>query len=70
MSKYGVFSGPYFPVFGPEKKTVFGHFSRSDECQYFCLLKGSPNYIAFIGRIDLSITWNFTKDKIPIIILC
>ena len=19
MSKYGVFSGPYFPVFGPEK---------------------------------------------------
>ena len=46
MSKYGVFSGPYFRVFGlntrkqeyrnpnkgiygPEKKSVFGHFSRS-----------------------------------------
>ena len=34
--KYGVFSGPYFPVFGlntekyvPEKNFVFGHFSRS-----------------------------------------
>ena len=37
MSKYGVFSGPYFPVFSPntgkyepEKNSVFGHFSRSD----------------------------------------
>ena len=36
VSKYGVFSGPYFPVFspnvekyGPEKNSVFGHFSRS-----------------------------------------
>ena len=43
MSKYGVFSGPYFPAFGlqylsvftpnagkygPEKNSVFGHFSR------------------------------------------
>ena len=45
MSKYGVFSGPYFPVFGlnteiisvfspnagkygPEKNSVFGHFTR------------------------------------------
>ena len=26
MSKYGVISGPYFPVFGIE---IFGHFSRS-----------------------------------------
>ena len=23
------FFGPYFPVFGPEKNSVFGHFSRS-----------------------------------------
>ena len=36
MSKYGVFSGPYFPPFGlntgkngPEKNSVFGHFSHS-----------------------------------------
>ena len=36
LSKYGVFSGPYFPVFGlitgkygPEKNFVFGHFSCS-----------------------------------------
>ena len=34
VSKYGVFSGPYFPVFGlntgkyvPEKNSVFRHFS-------------------------------------------
>ena len=43
MSKYGVFSGPHFPAFGPntaysvrmrentgQKNPVFGHFSRSD----------------------------------------
>ena len=29
VSKYGVISGPYFPVSGQEI-TVFGHFSRSD----------------------------------------
>ena len=36
MSKYGVFSGSYFPIFspnkgkyGPEKNSVFGHFLRS-----------------------------------------
>ena len=35
--EYGVFSGPYFLVFslntgkyGPEKNSVFGHFSRSE----------------------------------------
>ena len=42
VSKYGVLSGPYFPVFSPnpeiyglEKSSVFGHFSRSDSepCQ-------------------------------------
>ena len=26
MSKYGVFSGPYFPVFGPEKKPYLDTF--------------------------------------------
>ena len=43
VSKYGVFSGPYFPVFGlnteiqseyreiqTRKSSIFGHFSRSD----------------------------------------
>ena len=39
MSKYGVFSGPYFPVFGlnlkiyempTRKNSVFGYFSRSE----------------------------------------
>ena len=29
MSKYGIFSSPYFPTFGLEKNSVFGHFSRS-----------------------------------------
>ena len=36
MSKYGVFSGPYFPVFGlntgkygPEENSAFEHFWRS-----------------------------------------
>ena len=41
MSKYGVFSGPYFPVFGlsstgkygPEKNSVFGRFSHSGPFQ-------------------------------------
>ena len=32
--KYAVVSGPYFPLFegkyGPEKKSLFGHFLRSD----------------------------------------
>ena len=35
VSKHGIFSGPYFPVFslntgkyGQEKNSVFGHFSR------------------------------------------
>ena len=55
VSKYGVFSGPYFPAFGlnmerysvslriqsecgkirTRKNFVFGHFSRSDFCNYF-----------------------------------
>ena len=37
VSKYGGFSCPYFPVFrlktgkyGPERNSVFGHFSGSD----------------------------------------
>ena len=29
VSKYGVFSGPYFPAFGLEKNSAFRHFSRS-----------------------------------------
>ena len=32
VSKYGVFSSPYFPAFGlnmDQKNSVFGHFSRS-----------------------------------------
>ena len=40
VAKYGVISGPYFPVFGlnagkygPEK-TAFGHFSRSEKVMY------------------------------------
>ena len=28
-SKYQVISGPYFPAFGPEKHSIFGHFSCS-----------------------------------------
>ena len=47
VSKYGFFSGPYFPVFQLKreiyfvkklrKNSVFGHFSRS-ECLYICYL--------------------------------
>ena len=30
VCKYGVFSGPYFPVFSPKQENpVFGHFSQS-----------------------------------------
>ena len=42
VSKYGVFSGPCFVVFspntrkyGPEKNSVFGHFSRSGYILYW-----------------------------------
>ena len=58
MSKYGVFSGPYFPVFGlnteiysvnlriqseyrkiwTRKNSVYGHFSRSANFNYFPLV--------------------------------
>ena len=37
MSKFGVFSGPYFPVFSLiqiRKNSVFGHFSRSAMLHY------------------------------------
>ena len=35
--KYGFFSGPYFPAFGPEtkKNSVVGHFSRSGPYQKY-----------------------------------
>ena len=32
VSKYGVISGPYFSLFGPNN-SVFGHFSRSETCK-------------------------------------
>ena len=49
VSRYGVFSGPYFPVFGmttekygPEKNCLFGHFSlrakavqKGENCLYY-----------------------------------
>ena len=37
VSKYGVFSGPYFPLFGlnTEIYGVFGHFSQSYICSSF-----------------------------------
>ena len=67
MSKCGVFSSPYFPVFGlnkeiygvnlriqskhgkdgPEKNSVFRHFSRSETCR-----KGALK-LTHLGLIDL-----------------
>ena len=42
VSKYGVLSGPYFPVFGPEKAPYLGTFHAVeglsfcvDSCQFF-----------------------------------
>ena len=31
MSKYGGFSGPYFPAFGPEKTPYLDTYKRSGE---------------------------------------
>ena len=55
VSKYGVFSGPYYPVFGlnigkyrPEKNSVCGHFSRSVTPGFFaciCWFYGTRTYI-------------------------
>ena len=34
MSKYGVFSGPYFPVFGPEKTLYLDDFHAVYKTEY------------------------------------
>ena len=55
-SKYGVFSGPYFPVFSPNKRKnpVFGHFS--DTFQYLdtfqCIGERTPVYEEYIFCIQ------------------
>ena len=59
LSKYGVFSGPYFPAFGKiqsecgktqaRKNSVFGHFSRSD----------SPCQKSMIEHHSLHKKWSF-----------
>ena len=38
VSKYGYFSGPYFPAFGPEKTPHLGNFHavRLSVIKYFC----------------------------------
>ena len=37
VSKYGVLSGPNAGKYGPEKNSVFGHFSRSAPYWYMLL---------------------------------
>ena len=43
MSKYGVFSGPYFPVFGPEKTlyldTFYAVLSKCNQIRSFQFTK-------------------------------
>ena len=65
MSKYGVFSGPYFPVFGlyterfecgkirTRKNSVFGHFSRSVTVHFhlYLNLNLEENYWRFFVMI-------------------
>ena len=36
MSKYGVFSGPYFPVFGPEKTLYLDTFHAVIRISFCC----------------------------------
>ena len=54
MSKYGVFSGPHFPVFGlniekygPEENSVFGHFSCSAKFPFYFPRLKAPEHIWF-----------------------
>ena len=61
MSKYGIFSGPYFPKFGKiqtRKNSVFGHFSRS-------VLKKQPPEV-FFKKAVLKIFRN-TYRKVPML---
>ena len=54
MSKDGVFSGPHFPVFGlnigkygPEKNSLFGHFSCSAKFPFYFPRLKAPENIRF-----------------------
>ena len=58
VSKYGVFSGSYFPVFGlniqseygkirTRKDSVFGHFSNSGQLAYWADRDGTSEMVRF-----------------------
>ena len=58
MSKYRVYSGPYFPVFGLNN-SAFGHFSRSDNHE-------KNVYVKFDNNISKAVTkkyWNSRNSK-------
>ena len=52
MWKYGVISGPYFPVFwlNAEIYSLFGDFSRSDTSHARCKFWSHLNYFHFLQR--------------------
>ena len=56
VSKCGVFSGPYFPVFGPEENSVFGHFSRSASQTFKLKHFAKMVVIIFAQRSTLNLT--------------
>ena len=63
MSKYRVYSGPYFPVFGLNN-SAFGHFSRSDNHE-------KKVYVEFDNNISKAVTKNIeirgiVKEIVPI----
>ena len=62
VSKYRFFSGPYFPVFspntrkyGPEKNSVFGRFSRSED------VRKTVWFLVFFGVFSRAIKLLFLK---------
>ena len=64
MSKYGVFSGLYFPAFGLnmgkyglEKKYLFGHFSRSDTFFVSSKMSSLKKYIT-ISKFNIDMIQN------------
>ena len=71
VSKYEVFCGPYFSVFspntekyGPEKKSVFGHFSRHEIETLFVEVQVSLSILIHVKEACGRISFNFIFENI------
>ena len=66
VSKYGVFSGPYFPHLDwirTRKNSIFGHFSRSDS---FIHYRTAGYFHYFVVCIVVLYAFEFSYDEIMI----